>query len=258
AFGAGRFHAFVVAHDLDPKSSGRGVGNSRLLFFRDLNRMKKLLREKRKEKVMYMKSESGMENRDILTKARVIADVLYEVSNTLTKAAGTKAHADNDVKRSEFYDYNIHPLDQGGVHHEIMKLPEIIVAIAVVRNVEGIPFIEEFTNHAPHFDLFGWLQHCFRFQKGNVANQRDHLILLLANVHIRSNKPTNVSKLADGAMVQILREEDQHKGEVANLRFMRECLAYIFHMAHDMHSMLKGATLQSAGESFMPAYGGGP
>ncbi|KAD4585497.1 hypothetical protein E3N88_23098 [Mikania micrantha] len=88
--------------------------------------------------------------RDALIKAGAIAAVLYEVSNTLTKAAGTQAHADNDVKRPEFYDFNILPLDQGGVHQAIMQLPE------------GIPFIEEFTNHAPHFDLFDWLQHFFR------------------------------------------------------------------------------------------------
>ncbi|KAL8252203.1 hypothetical protein R6Q59_035896 [Mikania micrantha] len=62
---------------------------------------------------------------DALIKAGAIAAVLYEVSNTLTKAAGTQAHADNDVKRPEFYDFNILPLDQGGVHQAIMQLPEL-------------------------------------------------------------------------------------------------------------------------------------
>lgn len=42
--------------------------------------------------------------------------------------------------------------------------------------------------------LFHWGLHsvCFSFsilQKDNVSNQREHLILLLANVHIRQSKP---------------------------------------------------------------------
>ncbi|MFS7994499.1 putative 1,3-beta-glucan synthase [Helianthus anomalus] len=308
-----RFHAFVVAHDLDRNSSGRGVRQFKTALLQRLEQDEEVTYRKRKEKSdvrevrrVYRKykeyilkhgGESGLGNRDSLNRARQIVDVLYEVLNTLSKAAGTQAHADNDVKRSEFYDYNILPLYQGGVHHAIMQLPEIKAAIAAVRNVEGIPFIEEFTKHASHFDLFDWLQHCFRFQQGNVANQREHLILLLANVHIRrSNKPTNTSKLADGALDDLMKkffknytewckflekknsirlpfsepEAQQYKllyiglylliwGEAANLRFMPECLAYIFHhMAHDLHSMLMGATILSAGESFMPAYGGGP
>ncbi|XP_076887720.1 putative callose synthase 8 [Bidens hawaiensis] len=307
-----RFHAFVVAHDLDSNSSGRGVRQFKTALLQRLEQDEEVTYRKRKEKSdvrevrrVYRKykdfiikhgGQTSLENRDALSKARLIADVLYEVATTLSKAAGTQAHADNDVKRSEFYNYNILPLDQGGVHQPIMQLPEIKAAVVAIRNVAGIPFIEEFTNHAPHFDLFDWLEHCFRFQKGNVANQREHLILLIANVHIRSNKSANTSKLADGALDDLMKkffknyaewckflekktsiklpfaepEAQQYKilyvglylliwGEAANLRFMPECLAYIFHhMAHDMHSMLMGATILSAGESFMPAYGGDP
>ncbi|KAL8242615.1 hypothetical protein R6Q59_012917 [Mikania micrantha] len=307
-----RFHAFVVAHDLDRNSSGRGVRQFKTALLQRLEQDEEVTYRKRREKSdvrevrrVYRKykdyvikhgGESTLENRDALIKAGAIAAVLYEVSNSLTKAAGTQAHADNDVKRPEFYDFNILPLDQGGVHLAIMQLPEIKAAVAAVRNVQGITFIDEFTNHAPRFDLFDWLQHCFHFQKGNVANQREHLILLIANIHIRSNKPTNTSKLADGVLDELMKkffknytewckflekknsirlpfldpEAQQYKilyiglylliwGEAANLRFMPECLAYIFHhMAHDLHSMLMGATILSAGESFMPAYGGGP
>lgn len=40
--------------------------------------------------------------------------------------------------------------------------------------------------------IFGWELKCFGYmQKDNVANQREHLILLLANMHVRLDpKPT--------------------------------------------------------------------
>ncbi|KAK1414361.1 hypothetical protein QVD17_30105 [Tagetes erecta] len=308
-----RFHAFVVAHDLDRKSTGRGVRQFKTALLQRLEQDEEVTYRKRKEKsdvrevrrvyhrykeyVIKHGGESTLENREALIKAGQIVAVLYKVLNALSKAAGTQARADNDVKRSEFYDFNILPLDQGGVHQAIMHLPEIKAAVGAVRNIQGIPLIEELTKHAPHFDLFDWLQHHFGFQKGNVANQREHLILLVANVHIRkSNKLANTSKLADGVLDELMKkffknytewckflekksslrlpfadpEAQQYKllyiglylliwGEAANLRFMPECLAYIFHhMAHDLHSMLMGATILSAGESFMPAYGGDP
>ncbi|XP_024979448.1 putative callose synthase 8 [Cynara cardunculus var. scolymus] len=309
-----RFHAFVVAHDLDRNSNGRGVRQFKTALLQRLEQDEEVTYRKRKEKsdvrevrrvyreykdyIIKHGGESTLENRDVLTKARVIAPVLHEVSNTLTKAAGTQAHADNDFKgRSEFYDYNILPLDHGGVHQAIMQLPEIKAAVGAVRNVIGIPFVEEFSNHEPHFDLFDWLQHCFGFQKGNVANQREHLILLLANIHIRRcNKPANTLKLADGVLDELMKkffknytewckflekknsirlpftdpEAEQYKllyiglylliwGEAANLRFMPECLAYIFHhIAFDLHSILMGDTILSTGDSFLPSYGRGP
>ncbi|KAI3751046.1 hypothetical protein L2E82_22060 [Cichorium intybus] len=80
-----------------------------------IDRMKKSLTEKGRKIAM-----------NALIKAGAIAAVLYEVSNTLTKAAGTQSQTDNDVKGTfEFYDFNILPLDQGGVHQAIMQLPEI-------------------------------------------------------------------------------------------------------------------------------------
>ncbi|KAD4585562.1 hypothetical protein E3N88_23163 [Mikania micrantha] len=72
---------------------------------------------------------------DALIKAGAIAAVLYEVSNTLTKAAGT----------------------------------------------QGIPFIEEFTNHAPHFDLFDWLQHFFRtYEEMSLKTNATQMFILEA------------------------------------------------------------------------------
>ncbi|KAK3036584.1 hypothetical protein RJ639_031201, partial [Escallonia herrerae] len=46
-------------------------------------------------------------------------------------------------------------------------------------------------------------------------------------------------------------------GEAANLRFMPECLCYIYHhMAFEMYHMLAGSVSPLTGENIMPAYGG--
>ncbi|KAL8473516.1 hypothetical protein ACS0TY_030375 [Phlomoides rotata] len=54
----------------------------------------------------------------------------------------------------------------------------------------------------PHMDLLDWLQFSFGFQKGNVANQREHLIRLLANSHIRHTHK-QAPKLEDGAVDEL-------------------------------------------------------
>ncbi|XP_055817762.1 callose synthase 2 isoform X2 [Solanum dulcamara] len=135
----------------------------------------------------------------------------------------------------------------------------------------------------------------FGFQKDNVANQREHLILLLANVHIRQfPKLDQQPKLDDLALTDVMKklfknykkwckylgrksslwlptiqqEVQQRKllymglylliwGEAANLRFMPECLCYIYHhMAFELYGMLAGSVSPMTGETIKPAYGG--
>ncbi|KAL8135546.1 putative callose synthase 8 isoform X2 [Apium graveolens] len=308
-----RFHAFEVAHNLDRNSSGRGVRQFKTSLLQRLEQDEEVTIRKRKEKsdirelkrvfhyykdyIIKHGGDCNLEHRQRLIKYRAIASVLREVLDTVTNAAGSQALADGDTVRakSDFYvPYNILPLDQGGVHQAIMQLPEIKFSVAAVRNVRGLPFIEDLKRRVAHIDLFDWLQFCFGFQKGNISNQREHLILLLANTHIRqSNKQAHVPKLGDGALDDLMKtffknytewckflerksnirlpylkqEAQQYKilyiglylliwGEAANLRFMPECLCYIFHhMAYELHSMLIDA-VSMTGEKLMPAYGG--
>ncbi|KAK2980586.1 hypothetical protein RJ640_000181, partial [Escallonia rubra] len=288
-----RFHAFEVAHNLDRNSSGRGVRQFKTSLLQRLEQDEELTIRRRREKS------------DIRELRRVYQEykryiLKYGGECNLENSVLNTALADTESTRakSEFYvPYNILPLDQGGVHQAIMQLPEIKVAVASVRNIRGLPFLEDFRQHVAYMDLFDWLQICFGFQKGNVANQREHLILLLANTHIRkSNKQANMPKLGDGAVDELMKkffknytewckflgrkssirlpylkqEAQQYKllyiglylliwGEAANLRFMPECLCYIFHhMAYELHSMLIGDISIMTGEKVMPAYGGGP
>ncbi|XP_061352162.1 putative callose synthase 8 [Gastrolobium bilobum] len=178
-----------------------------------------------------------------------------------------------------------------------MQEHEIKAAIAVIRNVRGLPPAQDFNKHGNFVDLFDFLQHCFGFQEANVANQREHLILLLANMQTRQTQnQTSVLKLGEGGVDELMRkffknytnwckflgrksnirlpfvkqEAQQYKilyiglylliwGEAANLRFMPECLCYIFHhMAYELHGILSGAISLTTWEKVMPAYGGEP
>ncbi|KAL3651083.1 putative callose synthase 8 [Castilleja foliolosa] len=293
-----RFHAFEVAHNLDRNSSGRGVRQFKTSLLQRLEQDEEVTIRKRREKsdlrelrrvyriykdyIIKHGGEYTLENREKLTKARAIASVLFEVLSTVTSAAGSQALAETDHSRSEFYvPYNILPLDQGGVHQAIMQFPEIKYAIAIVRNVRGLPFVDDFKMRNPYMDLFDWLQFCFGFQKGNVANQREHLILLLANSHARQThkQAPKLVEAADELMKKFFKnytewckfldrksnirlpylkqEAQQYKllyialylliwGEAANLR-----------MSSELHSMLTGAVSLTTGEIVMPAYGGG-
>ncbi|XP_042020484.1 putative callose synthase 8 isoform X2 [Salvia splendens] len=146
----------------------------------------------------------------------------------------------------------------------------------------------------PDMDMLDWLQFCFSFQNGNIANQREHLILLLANAHVRHSHK-QAPKLGEGAVDELMKkffknytewckflnrksnirlpylkqQAQQYKllyvalycliwGEAANLRFMPECLCYLFHhMASELHGMLSGAVSIETGELVKPVYGEG-
>ncbi|KAH1107990.1 hypothetical protein J1N35_011758 [Gossypium stocksii] len=61
---------------------------------------------------------------------------------------------------------------------------QIQAAVYALRNTRGLPWPNDYKRKKDE-DILDWLQEMFGFQKDNVANQREHLILLLANVHIR-------------------------------------------------------------------------
>ncbi|EXC11740.1 Putative callose synthase 8 [Morus notabilis] len=310
-----RVHAFEIAHNMDKNSSGRGVRQFKTSLLQRLEQDEEPTFRRRKEKsdirelrrvyheykeyIVKHGRTFALESRQKLINACAIASVLFEVLKRITFAANPQALADRESvnSKSEFFvPYNILPLDHGGIQQAIMQLPEVKAAVAAVRNIRGLPSAEDFQKHGAFTDLFDFLQYCFGFQEGNVANQREHLILLLANTHIRkAHKQTSSSKIEDVVVDELMKkffknytnwckflgrksnirlpyvkqEALQYKllylalhlliwGEAANLRFMPECLCYIFHeMAWELHGMLTGAVNPTTWEKVMPAYGGG-
>ncbi|KAK4804696.1 hypothetical protein SAY86_004513 [Trapa natans] len=285
-----RLHVLIIAQTMDRDSEGRGVRQFKTSLLKRLKQDDEITKEKRKvsdirelrrvyqaynDYIIKNGKSYDLVSRGKLIYARSIVSVLGEVLKAIVSPANLQGVADRNLGggRSEFdVPYNILPLDNGGIQHAIMQLSEIKAAVSAIRNIRGLPLDQEAQKQTTALDLFVFLQGFFGFQKGNVANQREHLILLLANIHNRrSHKSVDVA--VDELMKKFFKnytnwrkflnikssirlpkdEGQQYKllylglhlliwGEAANLRFMPECLCYIFHhMAHQLHGILTGA-----------------
>ncbi|XP_010229272.1 callose synthase 3 [Brachypodium distachyon] len=313
-----RFYAFEKAHRLDPTSSGRGVRQFKTALLQRLERenvptltgraqksdareIQTFYRHYYKKYIQALQNASDQVDRAQLTKAYQTANVLFEVLKAVTQQHSVEVDheiletADKVKEKTKIYlPFNILPLDPDSGNQEVMKFPEIKAAAAALRNIRGLPMPKSYERKVNE-DLLDWLQAMFGFQTDNVSNQREHLILLLANVHIRRNPKTDeYSKLDDNALTEVMKklfknykkwckylgrksslwlptiqqEVQQRKllymglylliwGEAANLRFMPECICYIYHhMAFEMYGMLAGNVSALTGEYVKPAYGG--
>uniref|UniRef100_A0A0D9VE88 1,3-beta-glucan synthase n=1 Tax=Leersia perrieri TaxID=77586 RepID=A0A0D9VE88_9ORYZ len=292
-----RFHAFEKAHMMDPRSTGRGVRQFKTALLQRLEQDEKSTFTKRRAKsdsqeirLFYEKKLQANEHELMPVLGEVLKAVQIGTGMEVVKRIASETFAD----KSALFRYNILPLYTGSNKQPIMLLPEIKVAKSAVFNVRSLPFADT-KGHRSHTDIFLWMQSWFGFQKGNVANQREHLILLLANMHARLNpKSASETMLDDRAVDELLaktfenyltwckflgrksniwlpsvkQEIQQHKllyialylliwGEASNLRLMPECLCYIFHhMSYELYGVLSGAVSLITGEKVRPAYGG--
>uniref|UniRef100_A0A0D6QUN8 1,3-beta-glucan synthase n=1 Tax=Araucaria cunninghamii TaxID=56994 RepID=A0A0D6QUN8_ARACU len=317
-----RFYAFEKAHKQDPTSSGRGVRQFKTALLQRLERDSEPTLQSRRKKSdaremqtfyqqyyeRYVKALDGAAekaDRAELAKHYQTAAVLFEVLKAVNQTEAAEVAPEImeagkvvEEKKEMYVPYNILPLDQVGARLAIMQFPEVQAAVTALRNIRGLPWPENWQKPGTERDLLDWLQGMFGFQKDNVANQREHLILLLANVHIRcqpkAEPPELASKLAERALNEVMKklfknykkwckylgrksslwlptiqqEVQQRKilymglylliwGEASNLRFMPECLCYIYHhMAYELYGMLAGNVSPTTGENVKPAYGG--
>ncbi|KAL0561375.1 hypothetical protein IC582_001800 [Cucumis melo] len=316
-----RFHAFEKAHKMDPTSSGRGVRQFKTYLLHRLEReeyeTEPILERHDVQEIQafyqrfYKHNIEGGEytkRPEEMAKVYQIATVLYEVLKTVVPASKidekTEQYAKEVQRKKEQHEhYNILPLFALAVKPAIMELPEIEAAIEALQKVNNLPMpkIHSTSNPdenpsvptervKPVNDILDWLSSIFGFQKGNVANQREHLILLLANIDIRNKNPQVPHQLKSGTVQQLsdkifknyiswcnyLRckpnlgfphECDRQQlqliyiglhfliwGEASNIRFMPECLCYIFHnMADVVYGILYSNVHPVSGESFQEA-----
>ncbi|GAV88560.1 Glucan_synthase domain-containing protein/FKS1_dom1 domain-containing protein [Cephalotus follicularis] len=195
--------------------------------------------------------------------------------------------------------YNIIPVHDLLADHPSLRYPEVRAAASALHAVGDLrkpPFLQ----WTPHMDLLDWLGSFFGFQRDNVRNQREHLVLHLANSQMRlSPPPANADALDPmvlrrfrrkllqnysswcsylGRRSQIhlsgshrkIRGDDLRRellyvslylliwGESANLRFVPECLCYIYHfMAMEMNQILDDDYIDAnTGRNFLPSISG--
>ncbi|XP_028182986.1 callose synthase 9-like [Glycine soja] len=181
--------------------------------------------------------------------------------------------------------YNIIPLDASSSTNAIVYFPEVQAAVSALKYFNGLPELPRgyFIQPTRNATMFDFLQCTFGFQKDNVANQHEHIVHLLANEQSRLRIPEEAEPKLDEAAVQAiflkslqnyinwcdylgiqpvwssLEAVSKEKkllyvslyfliwGEASNIRFLPECLCYIFHhMAREMDEILRQQIAQPA------------
>ncbi|XP_042393407.1 callose synthase 10 isoform X2 [Zingiber officinale] len=187
--------------------------------------------------------------------------------------------------RAELTPYNIVPVDAPSLTNAISFFPEIKAAISAIRYPSEFPrFAADIqVTHKKTLDMFDLLEFVFGFQKDNIRNQRENIILALANAQARLGLPSEMEpKVDEKAISEVFRKvldnyiqwcrylrfrvawnslEALNKnrkiilislyyliwGEAANVRFLPECICYIFHnMAKELDAILDSHEASSA------------
>ncbi|CDY42080.1 hypothetical protein HID58_017881 [Brassica napus] len=314
-----RFYAFEKACKLDPTSSGRGVPQFKTALLQrlehenettlagrqqsDARDMQNFYQHYYKRYIQALVNSTNKDDRAQLRKEYQTSSVLLEVLKAVNQTEDVEvpdevleAHTKVEEKIQIDVPYNNLPHDPDSQNLAITRFPKIQATVTALCNTRGLPWPAGHEKKLDE-DMLDWLQTMFGFQKDNVVNQRENLLLLLTNVHIRQfPRPEQQPKLDDRAVTIVMKklfktykkwckylgrksslwmpviqqEVQQRKllyiclhlliwGEAANLRFMPACLCYIYHhMAFELYGILAGSVSPMTGERIKPAYGGGP
>ncbi|KAE9608552.1 hypothetical protein Lal_00020821 [Lupinus albus] len=195
----------------------------------------------------------------------LIMEELRKIKNSSTTLSG------------ELTPYNIVPLEAPSLTNPIRIFPEVKGAMSAIRYTEQFPRLPAGfeVSGQRDADMFDLLESVFGFQKDNVRNQRENVVLMIANAQSRLGIPAendpkidektindvflkvldNYSKwcrylrvrLAWNSLEAINRDRKLFLlslyfliwGEAANVRFLPECICYIFHhMANELDAIL--------------------
>lgn len=211
-----------------------------------------------------------------LTKEMSPEDADSLISDEMRQVMESDAALSEDV-----VSYNIIPLDAPSITNVITELPEVRAAISALNYYRDLPRLPgEFTvPNTRRPDMLDFLQYVFGFQKDNVSNQRENIVHLLANAQSRVGIPVGGEPKIDQDAVHIvfgksldnyikwchylpirpawnnLESSDIEKklllaclyyliwGEAGNIRFLPECLCYIFHqMCKELEVIMREQT----------------
>ncbi|MCO5565072.1 hypothetical protein L7F22_018743 [Adiantum nelumboides] len=188
--------------------------------------------------------------------------------------------------------YNILPLHDMLADNDALRFPEVRAAMQALQSTGELrmpPQERDEWRWRQGMDLLDWMGDFFGFQKDNVKNQREHVVLLLANYQMCLQPPPEPIDVLDSRVVQHLRRRllknytkwcsflmvhnnlflpklgDGRRellycclylliwGEAANLRFMPECLCFIFHhMARELNDIIEEKVDHRSGRPSLP------
>ncbi|XP_040989322.1 callose synthase 10 [Juglans microcarpa x Juglans regia] len=188
---------------------------------------------------------------------RLIIEELRRIKKSDAKLAG------------ELAPYNIVPLETVSLTNAIRTFPEVRGAISAIR------YTDFENSRGRDADMFDLLEYVFGFQEDNVRNQRENVVLMIANAQSRLGIPVEVDPKVDEKAINdvFLKVLDNYIkwckylrirvawnsieainrdrklflvslyfliwGEAANVRFLPECICYIFHhMARELDAIL--------------------
>ncbi|ESQ52310.1 hypothetical protein EUTSA_v10016126mg [Eutrema salsugineum] len=198
------------------------------------------------------------------------------VGRSIREELGRIKKADATLS-AELTPYNIVPLEAQSMTNAIGVFPEVRGAIQAIRYNEHFPKLpDDFEISGQRdADMFDLLEYIFGFQRDNVRNQREHLVLTLSNAQSQlsihgQNDPKIDEKAVNEVFLKVL--DNYNKwckylrkrliynkleaidrdrklflvslyfliwGEAANVRFLPECICYIFHhMAKELDAKL--------------------
>ncbi|KAK2405711.1 callose synthase [Trifolium repens] len=315
-------HAYSLSQNLDPNSEGRGVLQfktglmsvikqklakrevgtidrsqdiARLQEFyksyRKKNNVDKLLEEEMqlRESGAFSRNLGELERKTVKRKRvfatlKVLGTVLEQLAEEIPVELKRVMESDS-ASTEDLIAYNIIPIDAASSTNAIVFFPEVQAAISSLNYFNGLPELPRayFISPTRNANMLDFLQYTFGFQKDNVANQREHIVHLLANEQSRLGVPDKTEpKLDEAALQKVFHKSLENYinwcnylcitpvwssleavskekkllyvslylliwGEASNVRFLPECLCYIFHhMAREMDEILRQQIAQTA------------
>ncbi|CAL4937331.1 unnamed protein product [Urochloa decumbens] len=270
-------------------------------LYREKNKVDELIEDEMKlrESAVFSGNLGELE-RKTLKRKKVLATlkVLWSVIEDMTKEISPedaknliseemKKVMQKDAARTEdVVPYNIIPLDAlSSTTNAVVTFPEVRAAISSLQYHRDLPRLPSTFSvpDARNSDMLDLLQCVFGFQEGNVKNQREHIVHLLANEQSRVDKPSgNEPKIDEGAVHAVFSKALDNYikwcnylplrpvwmntdsltkekkllyvclyylmwGEAANIRFLPEGLCYIFHhLARELEEILRKQTAEPA------------
>ncbi|KAM3751890.1 hypothetical protein ACB098_04G145700 [Castanea mollissima] len=226
----------------------------------------------------------SLEMRKVIATLRALVEVMEALGKDADPRVGRLIIEElRRIKRAdgtlsaELTPYNIVPLEAPSLITAIRVFPEVKGAISAIRYTEQFPRLPadfEISGQRDA-DLFDLLEYVFGFQKDNVRNQRENVVLTIANAQTRLGIPVEADpKIDEKAINEVfLKVLDNYIkwckylrirlvwnsleaisrdrklflvslyfliwGEAANVRFLPECICYIFHhMAKELDAVL--------------------